>query len=107
MQEEEEGKMKIGPRGPCDYVHDLLGGKKTKEHWASSAACGWRISSALSTQPQLSDNYGGIMDRPLKGRRQIFFPVLMMQSLNNLSHVTFDTTLRLLRKKAKKFSADF
>lgn len=30
MQEEEEGKMKIGPRGPCDCVHDLLAEKKKK-----------------------------------------------------------------------------
>lgn len=76
MQEEEEGKMKIGPRGPCDCVHDLLAEekKKKKERWASSAACGWRISSALSTQPRLSDSYGGIMDQPLKGQRQILFP---------------------------------
>lgn len=75
MQEEEERKMKIGQRGPCDCVHDLQAEKKEGKGALNVCSCCSR--SAFGPQPQLPGNSAEKkIDRALMAAKDIllYFP---------------------------------
>lgn len=67
MQEEEEGKMKIGQRGPCDYIMY----KRKKRPLGLESVVGVLVQP-LDALPQLPDSSGGIVEQALQEQHYFF-----------------------------------